>query len=498
MTDQPASIGQEVEQEAQFGIIPVLPHERVWGFGDFTWVNVGLAIATWAFLIGGSMASFVNLREGIAAAVIGNVIAVALMALSTCVPSGKYGLEQYTLARSILGRHGVKIIVFVWLVAIEFGWANVLSVMFGRSSTHVVNELAHTSFGYSSLVVTAFAVLAIVISWLILAKGPVSIKWFNTIVAPGLFIIQIVMVILILHEKSWGQLTAIAPLEPFGNRLLDFTIAVEFNLAAGFSWWNVMGSLARVTKTKRAAFWPNMIGLFAAAVIGEIVGLMSALALGSSDPTVWMIPIGGVALGVVALVWIAFANMTSIVSIIYSTCLALKQVGGAAFAKVSWGTLTGLFFVGPAILTIWPGLIYDHFFQFLLWSGVAYAPLSGIWIIDYFILRRQWLDLRAIYETGRDKPYAFWRGWNPAGLIALGAGSISYIIFLNPASLNHIAAFKYTTASLPSFAIGAAVYWILTEVWVKRAGKGGYDRRPVGSVSPMAAVGAETGSTPEH
>ena len=46
------SVGSELAaREAQIGILPVLPEERIWGFGDFTWVNIGLAIATWAFRI---------------------------------------------------------------------------------------------------------------------------------------------------------------------------------------------------------------------------------------------------------------------------------------------------------------------------------------------------------------------------------------------------------------------------------------------------------------
>jgi nucleobase:cation symporter-1, NCS1 family len=242
MSEPVGSVDRQVEREAQFGVLPVLPHERVWGFRDFTWVNIGLAIATWAFLIGGSMAFFVGVREGIAAAVIGNAISVSLMALATCPPSGKYGLEQYTALRSVLGRHGVKLIVIVWLIAIEIGWAAVLSIMFGRSSTNVINELTDRSFGPSSLMVTGFALVAIVIAWLVLAKGPVSIKWFATIVAPGLFIIQIVMLFLIFSEQSWGELVNIPPIEPFESRLLNFMIVVEFNLAAGFSWWPVMGS----------------------------------------------------------------------------------------------------------------------------------------------------------------------------------------------------------------------------------------------------------------
>jgi nucleobase:cation symporter-1, NCS1 family len=219
-----------------------------------------------------------------------------------------------------------------------------------------------------------------------------------------------------------------------------------------------------------------MIGLFAAAVIGEIVGLMAALALGDADPTVWMIPLGGAALGILALVWIAFANVTSIVSIIYSTCLALKQVGGSALARVSWAMLDRLCSSScPAVLTLWPGLIYDNFFQFLYWSGVAFAPLSAIYIADYFIMRRQRLDLRAIYDTGPHAPYTYWGGFNIAALIALALGSLSYILLLNPATLvQYIPGFDYLTASIPAFVVAGVVYLFLTAVWVKPSGRGGY------------------------
>ena len=90
MSESPPDKGHKADREAQFGVLPVLPKERVWGFFDFTWVNIGLAIATWAFLIGGSMSFFVGIKAGIAAAVIGNAISVGLMALATCPPSGKW------------------------------------------------------------------------------------------------------------------------------------------------------------------------------------------------------------------------------------------------------------------------------------------------------------------------------------------------------------------------------------------------------------------------
>ncbi len=146
---------------------------------------------------------------------------------------------------------------------------------------------------------------------------------------------------------------------------------------------------------------------------------------------------------------------------------------------MSWTVLTGVFFIIPLVLALFPSAIYDNFFQFLLWSGVAYAPLSAIYIADYFMLRKQRIDLVGIYETGPSSPYAFWGGWNPAALVSLGAGSLTYILLLNPKTLEqYIPGFNYLTASLPSFVVAGALYLLLTALFVRRSGKGGYGVAP--------------------
>ncbi len=461
-------------QNAAFSDLPVLRNERIWGAGDFTAINVALAIATWAFLIGGSTAIFVGVRAGIAAIVIGNVISVSLMALATCLPSAKYGLEQYTALRSVFGLNGTRLIVFGFVAIIEMGWTAVLAIMFGRATTNISNAAFATDLGPNSLFVTLMALIAIAASWLVLAKGPVSIKWMNNIVAPALAIVVLGMLFLIFADRSWGDILAAQPIEPFGDKTLDFMIAIEFNLAAGFSWWPVMGSLARLTKTQRTAFWPNMVGLYAAAVVASIVGLLAALVLGDSDPTVWMIPLGGAVLGIGALVFIAFANVTSIVNIIYSTCLALRQTGGRAVERVRWGTLTGVFFLFPAVGVFFPAAIYDNFFQFLVWTAAAFAPLSGIYFVDFFFLRRRKIDVRGLFQRRSDSPYAYWGDLNPAAIVALLVGAAVYVVVLNPVSLEHLGLFQFVSASIPSFAVAGIVHWLLTRLVVHPLGKGGY------------------------
>lgn len=464
----------EVEQEAAFNELPVLPNERIWGFWDFTSVNVGLAIATWAFLIGGSTALFVGAKAGIATILIGNVVAVSLVALSTCIPSAKYGLEQYTALRSVFGLNGARLIVLAVVPLLSWGWNAVLAIMFGRATANISNAAFATNIGPNGALVVAFALVAIALSWFVVVKGPVSIEWVNKIVAPGLAVMAVVMLVLIFVSQSWSQLLAAKPIDPFGNKTLDFMIAIELNLAAGFAWWPLMGNLARITKSQRTAFWPNMIGLFAAAVLASIAGLLAALTLGDSDPTVWMTPLGGVALGVLALVFIALANVTSMVGQTYSSCLAMLLLGDIT-KRLRWSTVAGILLLPAAVAVFFPSAIYDNFFKFLAWQSVGLAPLCGIYFVDFFFLRHRRLDMRSLYEPESRSRYAFWAGLNPAALGALAVGSVVYLLLLNPISFESAGVFRFISASIPAFLAATLTHVLLTKLVVQPLGKGGYE-----------------------
>ena len=132
-------------------------------------------------------------------------------------------------------------------------------------------------------------------------------------------------------------------------------------------------------------------------------------------------------------------------------------------------------FLGLAVfLLIKPSLIYDHFFQFLYWIGLGYAPPIGMICVDYFIFRRQQLDVRAIFDARRGSPYDFWRGWNIAAYIAFGIGVGTFAALMNPITLWYSAPFPYTSATMASMVVSMVAYFLLTRFWVMRVGKGGY------------------------
>ncbi len=475
----------DLSQEAERGDAPLLPNERMWGFWEFTYANSALAIATWAFLIGGATALFVGVTEGIAAIVIGNIIGVVLASFSTCVPCGKYGTEQFTFLRSMFGSNGSRLVYLLAVVGLTMGWLAVLGLMFGRSIdglTGLLNEHEAQPTGTLVMVASLFAIL---LTGFVVARGPTSIKWFNTLVAPALVLIMGAMLYLILSERSFAELLALPALDaPFADKRVNFMIAVEINMAAGFSWWPYVGNLARLTKNQRTAFWPNLIGIFGAAVLGEVVGMTAAAALGDSDPTIWMTHIGGLVFGVIALGFVAFANVTSMINILYTSIVGLRQVVGKQLQAVKWELLVALFCLIPLIIVMVAPGIYDGFFIFLVWTSALNSALAGIGIAEYFFLRKQRMNLRHLYAPEQQSPYHYWKGFNPIALLALVVGFVVYVALWNPQTLDHTTLFTFISASLPGCVIAGLAHYLLTRVFATRLGWGAY--APRGSAKPTS------------
>src|SRR5438128_333987 len=167
MVDGKLSIEEEIAQESLNEILPILQHERVWGFFDYTLITTGLAIATWVFLIGGICARFVGVKPGIAAILSGNSVAVLLVALSTAIVSNKYGIEQFTLLRSVFGYRGT-LFPLAFAEIIWIGWTAILMAMLGNVILNIFRTLARVRSTWDVWITVSSALLGLVFSWLVL------------------------------------------------------------------------------------------------------------------------------------------------------------------------------------------------------------------------------------------------------------------------------------------------------------------------------------------
>jgi NCS1 family nucleobase:cation symporter-1 len=133
-----------------------------------------------------------------------------------------------------------------------------------------------------------------------------------------------------------------------------------------------------------------------------------------------------------------------------------------------------------------PEAVYENYGRFVSWGAIVLAPLCAVQFVDYFILRHRHISVRALYQPIGESPYTYWRGINLAAFAAVAAGAGTYALLLNPLSYEPAPLFRYTTASLPAFAVAAAAHYLLTRLVVEPRGLGGYGLRPVaGSSSRM-------------
>ncbi|WP_408896043.1 cytosine permease [Nocardioides sp. R1-1] len=467
------------EEDATLSELPLLRRERIWGFWDYSSVNIGLAIATWAFLQGGAVAYYVGAEKAIASIVIGYGVSVLLVSLAPCLPCGRYGVEQFVSMRSVLGERGARVLMVVMSALLAAAWSAVLAIMCGHALANVANQVLDTEISSGAGIVSVLAVLALAASWVIVARGPRSIELVNRFVAPGLVVVTLVMLTLVLTRTGWSELAATPALDPWGDSHLDFMLAVELNIAGGFAWWPNVGNLARLTRTTRSAFWPNALGLFLASVVAAIVGVFAALALGSEDPTLWMVPLGGALLGVLALAFVGMANVTSVVAQSYAALVAIKGGGGGAVRRIPWALLAALILAPAAVLVFFPEAVYDNYARFVSWGAIVVAPLCAVQVVDFFVLRRQHLDVRALHLPYAESRYGFVRGWNPVAVAALLLGALTYALLLNPVTYEPAGWFRYLTASLPAFAVAGLAHYAGTRlVLARRTEWGGY-RRPM-------------------
>ncbi len=457
--------------------LPLLRGERIWNFWQHSAVNVGLAVATWAFLQGAAVAYYVGVKQAIASIIIGYGISVLLVALAPCMPSVKYGIEQFVGLRSTFGERGARVVMIVVSTLLAAAWSAVLAIMFGHGLVTVVNQVFGLQLSESGAAASILGLMAIVISWVVLARGPISVEAVCRAISPFLVIIVVGILVLIFTKHSWSELTALVPLGGVSDDPhLSFMLAVELNLAGGFAWWPNLGNLARLTRTSRAAFWPNWIGVFAASVAAAVVGVLAALSLQVEDPTQWMIPLAGVVLGVIALTVVCLANVTAILSQGYASMVALKGGGGAFFRKTAW-PLLGAVILGPAaVLVFFPSAVYDNYGRFVSWGAIVLAPLCAVQFVDFFILRGRRLNIAELYEPIASSHYGYWKGVNVVAFVAIAAGALTYALLLNPVTYEPSDLFRYTTASVPAFIIAGLVHYGLTRLLVAPRGLGGYQK----------------------
>jgi len=412
---------------------PVAESETVSGF-QIGVVIIGISITLPLMYSAGELAQGIGLSRAIIAVVIGALI-LSLMSVPASIVGVKSRLSSYMIVEHTFGYVGAKFVNF-WFGIFLLGWYAVTAELFGRTLFLAAGDL--TSLAIAEPVYTIFTSALVTVTTI---YGFKAIDRLALIAVPFLLLALVAVVVLSLKETSFSELLLIE------GEGLDMPTAISAVVGAAIVGVVLMPDLTRYARNIRDCVTASFLGQGGGMVIAYIFGMIPVLVWNELQPMNYMIVIG---FGSAALAVLVFATWTTNVINLYGVSLSAR-------ASVPVGNYRSVTIVGGIIGTIAAIIgIADFLIEFLIIMGLLVPPIAGVYLCDFFILKRR--DFSA--ERLRARP-AFKIN---ALLVAIGAGLVASWMYFTGSSLTSI-------GSLDSLLISVAAYLILEKV-TQRSGPG--------------------------
>lgn len=269
---------------------------------------------------------------------------------------------------------------------------------------------------------------------------------------PAIFVVLLGLIAVVFLNEDAAKVFSTQPLEPYDSFARSFATGIEINVGLGFSWLAYFSAASRLSKTENVAYQGAFWGYGVLLNIAAIVGAFTALLVGSTDPTDWLIALGGAFGGFIGLILLILANVTSTVVLMYAQSLAFKTL----FPQIKW--ITALSTSLPATVLLFFPAFYSMYDTFLSIVSFVIGIFGGIIVTDFLLVKKQQISVRDLYD--KKGCYTYWKGINPSALVAFIVGTVFYWTLYNPLTDSASPLFSYITAGIPTFFLTAIVHYI--------------------------------------
>jgi NCS1 family nucleobase:cation symporter-1 len=437
-------------------LAPTRVAERTWGTYHIAslWVGLSVCIPTYmlaASLVGGGM----NWWQAILTIMLGNLIVCVPMVLIAHAGT-RFGIPFPVLARASFGVFGSNVPAILRAL-VACGWFGI-QTWIGGQAIYTMLKVAIPRWEPPFAMALGFAVF-----WLwnmyVVVRGSDSIKLLEAWAAPFLIVAGLALL-------AWavGRAGGLGPTLSTPSR---FATAGEFfaffvpSLTAMVGFWATLAlnipDLSRYAKSQKAQVWGQFLGLPPTmtlfAFIGVAVTSASVVIFGEPiwDPVKLLSKIESPIAILVALFALLIATLTTNVAAnVVAPANGFANLWPSRIDFARGGILTGV--IGIAIM---PWRLLENADRYIGWL-IAYSgflgPIAGIFIADYWLVRRTRLALGELY-----RPDGLYGRFNLRALAALVAGVAAALAGLALPALRPL----YDYAWFAGFGAALLVYWAL-------------------------------------
>lgn len=436
-TSTPIEQGNTLDPESN-ALNPAGPGEKTWGsFAIFNiWANDVQSLFGYTLVASLFISYGVGGWTAFAGLIVAGLFVMWMVNLSGA-PGEKYGIPYPVLARASLGTEGAKLPALLRSTVAIF-WYGVQVYFASTALALLIRAVSGASGGATYLGLTGIDWLSFLIVWalhiVIFWRGMKWVETFLNIAGPFVYFVMIALVV-VLWQRSNGQLLSAAA-TIFANP--DATWASEFKGFVGIVGTMVayfaavminFSDFSRYARNKRAMKMGNLTGLplnmilFSALAVLTTAGAAVVYGEKIIDPTKIIERADSVAMSVIAA--ITFFAATVGINLVANFIPAVNGIANLSPEKISFrkaGIITSLFAL--VIGGFWTSFISTFGIGgFVNTLGATLAPLFGILIVDYYLHRKQQLNLPDLYNM-RGGRYHYADGWNSVAVKAFGIAAI--------------------------------------------------------------------------
>ncbi|GAB3478565.1 NCS1 family nucleobase:cation symporter-1 [Nocardiopsis coralliicola] len=374
-------------------------------------------------------------------AVFGGIVLAGLIVMVLCnlvgKPSVQYGIPYAVMARASMGVRGTQFPTLIRAITAMF-WYGSQSYFASTAVALLITALAGpgpegTFLGLSAVGWAAYCIVA-VFQVALFAKG---MRWIGTFLnwaGPAVYAVMIVLMALI-WWKAGGDLlgelgTVFAGTGSYPGGSIAAFSAVTGTMVAYFAAVIVnYGDFSRFVRTgtamRRGNFWglPVSLAFFSFLTLVITAGTSVLYGEALTNPADIVDRIDNLALTVAAAVTFFIATVgINLVANFVPPAYGLANLWPSRISARTGGLITAA--VGFVIGGLWVAFIEDvGIAAFVDTLGAVLAPLYGIVVADYYLVRRRRLDLDALYSAAPGAAYHYTSGWNLRALAAFCTAS---------------------------------------------------------------------------
>ncbi len=448
-------------------LAPTKISQRTWNKWHIMSLWVGMAICVPTYTLGAVLTSYFGLTimEALWTILAANIIVLVPLILNAH-PGTKYGIPFPVLLRSSFGIYGSNLPALIRAL-IACGWFGI-QTMFGGLAIHLFLARIFPAWGELGGVgeVIGFGIFW-VLNIYVVVKGSKAIQILETIAAPLLIIVGVVLLVWAIPQIDVPALLAAPAKRPVADSAWPYIFA---GLTAMVGFWATLSlnipDFSRYAVSQKDQTLGQIFGLpltmFLFSMLGVVLTAASPILVGEvvSDPVNLIGKIDSPIMGAFGLFILFVATIST--NAAANVLSPANDFQNAFPKKINFKRgvyLTG--FIGILLMS-WElmrkvGLVQSDvsvesiYSNWLLSYSNLLGPIAGIMIMDYFVIKKQQIHLIDIYKVNGVYPKI-----NRAGMLAFLI-PVSFTTFCLMTDTN-LWVYKY--GWFVGSALGAIIYFV--------------------------------------